>query len=131
MQSANVNRSAFASKLIAPCGINCGVCRAHLRANKPCNGCYDHNQVQPKTRDQCPIRLCDKRKSRFCFDCAEFPCDQLRHLDKRYRTKYGMSEIENLNFIKKNGIRKFLESERRKWISDKGVRCVHDGKYYR
>jgi hypothetical protein len=41
-----------------------------------------------------------------------------------------MSEIENLLYIKTNGIKKFLERETRKWISDKGILCVHDRKYY-
>jgi len=51
-------------------------------------------------------------------------------MDKRYRTKYGMSEIENLEFIRENGIRKFTVMERTKWISSKGIFCVHDRKYY-
>lgn len=41
-----------------------------------------------------------------------------------------MSEIENLEFIRDKGIEKFLEEERKKWISEKGVLCVHDKKYY-
>jgi hypothetical protein len=41
-----------------------------------------------------------------------------------------MSEIDNLVFIRDNGIKRFLERERRRWISDKGIICVHDKKYY-
>jgi len=41
-----------------------------------------------------------------------------------------MSEIENLVYIRDKGIEKFLDRERRKWISEKGVLCVHDRKYY-
>jgi len=41
-----------------------------------------------------------------------------------------MSEIENLEYIRDEGIEKFLEKERKRWISEKGVLCVHDKKYY-
>jgi len=36
----------------------------------------------------------------------------------------------NLRFIKEYGINRFLVAERRKWISDEGVFCIHDGKLY-
>ncbi len=53
-------------------------------------------------------------------------------MDKRYRTKYGMSEIENLNAIKKNGLEKFMKSEETKWKCPncEGIICCHDGKCY-
>jgi hypothetical protein len=118
-------------KLIAPCGMNCGICRAHLRQNNPCPGCNYPDKNKPKTRSQCKLLLCDKRTGKFCFSCAEFPCDQLKRLDTRYRTKYGMSEIDNLEYIRDNGIKKFIEAENRKWVSGKGILCVHDKKYYK
>jgi len=36
-------------------------------------------------------------------------------LDKRYRTKYGMSMIDNLRRIQTDGIRSFVGSEKSKW----------------
>jgi len=51
----------------------------------------------------------------FCYDCSDFPCPRLKLLDKRYRTFYHMSNIENLEFIKENGIECFLEKEVEKW----------------
>ena len=84
----------------------------------------------PKTRVQCRLRVCNERTGHFCFECSEFPCERLKHLDSRYRTRYGMSEIENLEYIRDHGIRKFLELERKKWICEQGVFCVHDRKYY-
>jgi uncharacterized OB-fold protein len=39
----------------------------------------------------------------------------MKQLDKRYRTKYGMSMMENLAYIEKNGIDDFLEKEMTKW----------------
>ncbi len=117
--------------LIAPCGMNCNICRAHLRENNPCHGCTYAGQNRPKSREHCRLRICTKRKGKFCFSCVEFPCDRLQRLDKRYRTRYGMSEIENLVYIKEKGIKKFIEKENKKWVSKKGILCVHDKKYYK
>jgi len=41
-----------------------------------------------------------------------------------------MSEIDNLIYIRDNGIARFIEEEGRRWVSDKGILCVHDKKYY-
>lgn len=116
--------------LIAPCGMNCGICKAHLRPHNPCHGCRDAEQNKPKTRTQCGLRNCRKRKGEFCYDCTEFPCGRLEHLDHRYRTQYGMSEIENLEYIRDNGIDRFLERERVRWVSSKGILCAHDRMHY-
>ncbi len=117
----------FSKNQIAPCGINCGACRAHLREKNPCAGC--NNDPAINHCQNCKIRLCNKRRGSFC-DCDEFPCQRLKQLDNRYRQKYGMSEIENLIFIKDNGIEKFLQQESAKRISDRGILCIHDGKIY-
>lgn len=116
--------------LIAPCGINCTICLAHLRKNNRCESCNKIRSDSPKTRVLCQIRTCTKRKGKFCFNCEKFPCDRLKHLDKRYRTKYNMSEIENLEFIRDKGMDEFIKRERNKWQSSKGILCVHDKKYY-
>ncbi len=42
-----------------------------------------------------------------------------------------MSQIENLEYIRKYGIRKFIAAERKRWISARGVFCIHDKKYYK
>jgi hypothetical protein len=126
-----MSKSPLTLDLVAPCGINCGVCRGHLRTNDPCPGCRHIGSAQPKSRLQCQLRLCRKRQGKFCCDCAEFPCDKLKKLDARYRKKYGMSEIENLEYIRDNGIRKFVARECARWLSDQGVLCVHDRKRYK
>lgn len=118
--------------LIAPCGMNCAICMAHLRKNNPCHGCNNADCNKPKTRVNCKIRNCQLREGKFCFDCPKFPCDRLKHLDSRYRQKYGMSEIENLNKIKTEGMEKFLESEQQKWRCPNcgQLRCCHNGLCY-
>ena len=113
---------------IAPCGMNCGVCQAHLREKNKCPGC--NNGPSKISCLQCKIKNCAERKGKFCYDCNDFPCQKLEHLDKRYREKYSMSEIENLEFIRDKGMEEFLKSQEKKYISEKGIFCVHDKKYY-
>jgi hypothetical protein len=84
------------------------------------------------SRSRCKIKNCDFFKAgaaNFCFKCDDFPCANLKHLDKRYRTKYNMSMIENLENIKLLGIRKFVESENTRWSCPKcdGIINVHKG----
>jgi hypothetical protein len=117
--------------LIAPCGMNCGVCRAYLRPKKRCSGCNAGGEDLPTYCAACRMRLCTKRTGRFCHDCAGFPCARLKRLDRRYRARYGMSEVENLECIRDHGIERFLENERERWVSEEGVLCVHDKNYYR
>ena len=116
--------------LIAPCGMNCRLCVAYTRDKNPCPGCRDDNSVKPKTRFSCRIKTCERLrrgKAKYCFSCDTFPCDRLNHLDKRYRTKYGMSMIENLAHIKKFGIRHFIKNEQEKWTCREcsQLLCVH------
>jgi len=118
------------AKLIAPCGMNCGVCMAYLREKNKCPGCRIIDKNKPITRTQCKIKNCKVfkyKKVKFCFECKNFPCDKLQYIDKRYRTKYNM--IKNLENIKKLGIRKFVENEKIRWTCSKcnGIICVHKG----
>lgn len=117
--------------LIAPCGMNCFLCRAYGRAKKPCPGCRGDDAAKSKSCLACRIKNCAKLAAGttgYCFECGSFPCVALKHLDKRYRTRYGMSMIENLNEIKSLGIREFLENEAKRWTCSGcgGVVCVHN-----
>ena len=117
--------------LIAPCGINCGVCRAYLRSNNKCPGCRGDDSKKPITRTRCKIKTCEfftKKKGNFCFECDKFPCQEIERLDKRYKTKYTTSLIENLATIKEKGIGSFLKNEEKKWKCDKcgGTICMHN-----
>jgi len=126
-----MKKPRFETKLIAPCGMNCGICGAHLRENNPCHGCNFNGQVKPKTRARCRIKLCGRRSGPYCCHCAVFPCELLKRLDERYRLNYGMSQIENLTAIRVKGISRFIEGENKRWISDGGILCVHDKKRYK
>ncbi|KXS43386.1 MAG: hypothetical protein AWU59_1128 [Methanolobus sp. T82-4] len=121
--------------LIAPCGMNCGTCVAYLRHRNRCPGCRGPDDKKSVTRLDCRIKNCavfHKENADFCFECGNFPCDRLKHLDKRYRTKYHMSMIENLENIRKSGIVEFMENEKIRWTCARcgGTICVHRGYCY-
>jgi hypothetical protein len=114
------------TSMIAPCGMNCALCMGYQRKKNHCAGCNSLNQ----TRVKCVIKYCEYLKDsgkKFCFGCKKYPCKRLTALDKRYRTKYGMSMIENLNSIKEAGIRKFIKDEKEKWACKEcgSLICVH------
>jgi PHP family Zn ribbon phosphoesterase len=58
-----------------------------------------------------------------------FPCDRLSGIDKRYRDNFRMSEIENLQRIRDDGIEAFLKAEEARWRCPKcgGVISCHNG----
>ena len=122
-------------ELIAPCGMNCGICMAYLRKDRKCPGCHGADTNNRAYLKKCVIRNCEvvrTNESGFCFECAEYPCRRLRQLDKRYRTKYAMSMMENLESIKKNGLVAFVEEEKERWRCSKcgGIVCVHRSRCY-
>ena len=129
-QERSTKTNPILSTLIAPCGMNCSLCYAHARNKNVCPGCRGDDSVKSKTRVMCRIKNCEKiaqGRGRYCFSCDSFPCDRLKHLDKRYRTKYGMSMIDNLVYIKKSGIRQFIQSEKERWSCPAcgEIICVH------
>jgi hypothetical protein len=119
--------------LIAPCGMNCNLCIAYLREKDNCPGCNLQEEDSKYCR-KCIIKNCKilkEKKWEYCSSkCEKFPCTRLRNLDKRYKEKYEMSMIENLDFISENGIRKFIKNEKKRWTRDGKVYCVHRKDYF-
>ena len=94
-------------ELIAPCGMNCGICMAYLREKNKCPGCSHIDPYLKSYRRRCIIRNCEtikNNRSGFCYECEIFPCRRLKQLDKRYTTKYHMSMLANLSMIRDAGI---------------------------
>jgi hypothetical protein len=120
---------SLTAQMIAPCGMDCGLCLARLRERKSCDGCNGPDATKPPHCVVCAIKTCDERESGadFCFACGRFPCRRLKDLDKRYRLKYGMSMIENLEAIRDGGLDAFVVRERTRWECPEcgGVICVH------
>lgn len=108
----------FDNTMIAPCGMNCGTCIGYLRNKNKCCGCWPDSGFKANHCAVCRIKNCDylaKTTSKFCYDCEKFPCQRLKQLDKRYRTKYKTSFIQNLGTIKEIGITNFLSNETIRW----------------
>jgi hypothetical protein len=129
----------FVPELIAPCGMNCALCRAynayiHVIPRQRgkvthCTGCL------PRAKNCYIKRGCkklSKHQIQSCSECETMPCKKLDHLDQRYRERYSMSMVENLKIIKTQGIQEFLKSQAERYTcpSCGDVVCVHDGKCY-
>jgi hypothetical protein len=109
--------------LIAACGMNCALCSAYLAREYDlkkqgimktyCAGCRPRGKNCIFMKKSCE-RL-GNGLAQYCYECTEYPCRRLKHLDKRYRTNYHMSMIENLDFIQEQGIETFLKKEEEKW----------------
>ena len=123
--------------LIAPCGMNCGICSGYLALKNDvksrgaripyCAGCRPRGKNCAFMKKSC--ELLGEGKVQFCYECEEFPCRRLKGLDKRYQANYHMNMIENLTYIKEHGIQKFLMREEQKWKCPEcgGVICCHNG----
>ena len=115
-------------ELVAPCVMDCGLCIAHLRKRKRCSGCNGDDATKSAHCATCAIKTCgDRAAGVFCFECSRFPCARVRHIDRRYRGKYGMSMVENLERIQEVGIDAFVAGERVRWAYPEcgGVLSVH------
>jgi hypothetical protein len=124
-------------ELIAPCGMNCNICASYLAVTHDvrgkgirmayCRGCRPRNKACSFLRKRCDLLL--ENRVEYCFECDGFPCEHLSAIDKRYRTHFRMSEIQNLERIRGEGISNFLEAERFRWRCPGcgGVVCCHNG----
>jgi hypothetical protein len=124
-------------ELIAPCGMNCLICAQHLALEHNikskgikmpyCTGCRPRDKNCAFLKKRCD--LLNNSRVTYCYECIDFPCERLKRLDKRCRTYFGMSMIENLEYIKNNGISQFLVKEQEKWKCPEcgGLICCHNG----
>ena len=124
--------TGFDPVLIAPCGMNCGTCLGYLREKNKCTGCRLKSASKTPSRVNCTILNCShlaETASKFCYECLKYPCKRMLQLDKRYRTKYKTSLMENLGRIRDLGLEAFAESEHEKWLCPRcgGTICIHAG----
>jgi len=124
-------------ELVAPCGMNCNVCAAYLVVTHDvkskglrmmyCIGCRPRNKPCAFLKKRCATLR--NNEVEYCFECKTFPCEGLSAIDKRYRTQFRMSEIENLHRIRDEGIESFLRAEEERWKCPKcgGVVSCHNG----
>jgi hypothetical protein len=115
--------------LIAPCGLNCALCLGFQRKKNKCDGC-NHFGEKPTYCRTCSIRACPEKggnASLLCNVCPKYPCRRLKDLDKRYRTKYGESLIENFTLISESGMEALLARDAVRWKCPQcgELFCVH------
>ena len=124
-------------ELIAPCGMNCAICIAFFgytmsgkKRKHPCSGCWSRERPCAFIKKKC--KKLTSNQIQYCFECNDFPCEQLQKLDTKYRERFDMSMIANLRYIKENGMEKFLQKQEEKYKCPKcgGIICVHNGKCY-
>ena len=130
-----------AMDLIAPCGMNCGVCSAYLGMKNDirskgikseyCHGCLPRGKGCTINKSGACMKLMNL-SVRFCYVCEKFPCDTNKQGDEIYRKRYHTSPIENLRYIKENGMQKFLKQQQEKWKCRQcgGVISCHNGICY-
>jgi len=123
--------------LIAPCGMNCGICSGYLAFKHDvkikgirmpyCSGCRPRDKKCAFLKKRCNLLL--NGRIQYCYQCQALPCQNLYKIDKRYRSLFRMSMIDNLEYIRENGIRQFLEKEEEKWKCPEcgGLICCHNG----
>lgn len=125
------------TELIAPCGMNCRICIAFFgytmsgkKRKMQCIGCRPTGKSCAHLKKYC--KKLTKNEIEYCYQCNDFPCKQLQKLDDKYRERFDMSTIDNLEYIKENGMKKFLQEQEEKYKCPKcgGVTCVHNGKCY-
>ncbi len=106
-------------KLIAPCGMNCAICSNYLAYvnhlnTSQCAGCRTSNKKCTYLFEKCtginhPIK--GNANAKFCFECDQYPCKEIKRMDRRYRDNYTMSVRDNLECIKENGVKKFVAEQ--------------------
>ena len=129
----------IAKELIAPCGMNCAVCSRYLAhcnnlKRSGCVGCRPGNKrCTYLFRDCAGPGKNSKLNYAFCFECDRYPCRQIDRMDKRYRIGYAMSIKDNLEFIRKRGLTKFIEDQYRKYRCPNcsGLISIHNRKCFR
>ncbi len=129
----------FSPELIAPCGMNCGICKSYLaRLHEiPKERCKVSHCASclPRGKNCYVKRGCPKltkHQIQYCFQCGTMPCAHLARLDKRYRERYGMSMVENEKELRSKGMDEFLKQQEEKYRCPQcgDVICVHDKKCY-
>lgn len=79
--------------LAGPCGFYCGTCRHYLARSKGllkkekhlkdgCKGCRAQDKKCAWVKRDCV--LLRKHQIAFCFECPDFPCENLKKFDERH-----------------------------------------------
>jgi hypothetical protein len=106
---------------IGVCGLDCGLCpRYYTVGPSRCPGCCGPDFFNK--RPSCSfITCCVKKKGlETCAECSDFPCSKFKSDEEYQQLKLSSSYppdrkiMSNLNFIKENGVKKFIEQQQRR-----------------
>lgn len=128
----------ISEELIAPCGMNCAICSRYLAyryglKRSQCIGCRPRNESCDYLFNKCSgINHASKGNATFCFECDQYPCKQINRMDDRYRKNYEMSVKENLENIRRKGIKNFVDEQYKKYHCPKcgGLISIHNRKCF-
>lgn len=119
----------IAPAMFAPCGMNCMVCYKHCYHKKPCPGCLAGDAGKPEHCRKCRIKDCVRdRGLAYCFQCPEFPCRDIRSLEKSYTARYRVSLVQSSLTAKEQGIDALMALQRESYTCPEcgGVVSLHD-----
>ena len=106
---------------IGVCGLDCGLCpRYYTKGTSRCPGCCGSNFFYK--HPSCSfITCCVKKKNlEVCAECLDFPCskfktaEEYQHMNESPSYPSTKNIIPNLNFIKKHGIKKFINQQKKR-----------------
>ena len=113
--------------MVAPCGIDCGICELHICKDNPrlydqlitrgipkdkipCAGCRNIEGMCPVHPTKCATYTCvTERKVDFCYECSDFPCEKLQPAADRAEILPHNTKVFNLCTIKNFGLEHFLK----------------------
>lgn len=114
-------------ELVAPCGIDCGICEMHLAGKNeqlfnylvasgipkeilPCKGCNASGGKCPIMPGTCATYECTREKGvSICSDCNDFPCMKLAPAADRSDKLPHNLKVFNLSTIKTKGLEAFTQ----------------------
>lgn len=112
--------------LVAPCGIDCGLCELYVCRDDPrltdylvsrgipaerlpCPGCVPGHGACPVVGGVCATWTCAEGHGvRFCFECPDFPCEKLNPAADRADVLPHNTKVFNLSVIERRGVAGFV-----------------------
>jgi hypothetical protein len=121
---------------IAVCGLDCGLCpRYYTKGTSRCPGCGGPDFLNK--HPSCSfITCCVKKKNlEVCGQCPDFPCTKFKteqeyqQMEESFSYPSNKVVLRNLNFIKKHGIKKFTDQQRKRIkLLEKMIENFDDGR---
>ncbi len=115
-------------RLLAPCGIDCGICELYLSRDDeqlrvylisrgipeesiPCEGCRNTEGHCPVIGSQCETYACGVENDvKYCYECQDFPCAKLHPSADRADVLPHNLKVFNLCTIKRDGEEEFTRT---------------------